>query len=214
MRAKKKPSKKAAIKKLHGALRSLLDKPVSEIKDDKRTSGLPEILPSSRSSSDRKARKSSSPAVKGKHSPGYVVSKEDQLIPKLSDNEIMERHKLADENMKRVWTSIIQKYETIEDQGDVLDLQTGEVVEDNGHIRGLSQNTDTQETRYESILKDIIDLKEDDGDNDKFALWGDDDVDEQEDGDYRTESEEEEDGIDEETEYADYKQLLKGKMDD
>lgn len=47
----------------------------------------------------------------------------------------MDRHKRADENMKRAWLQLIQKYEALEDQGDVLDLNTGEIVEDNGHVR-------------------------------------------------------------------------------
>nr|2YFV_C Chain C, SCM3 [Kluyveromyces lactis NRRL Y-1140] len=58
----------------------------------------------------------------------YIMSKENRLIPKLSDEEVMERHKKADENMKRVWSQIIQKYESIDNQGDVIDLQTGEVI--------------------------------------------------------------------------------------
>lgn len=218
MRAKRKPSRKSALKKLHGALRSLLDKPPSVVKDKKLASGLPEILPASKPVPIKKSSLKSQPSATAK-SRDFVVSREHQLIPKLSDNEIMERHKLADENMRRVWTSIINKYESIEDQGDVLDLQTGEVVVDNGHIRGLSQNTETEReiegTRYQSILKDVIDLKKDR--SDQFALWRDDDVDDEDDDDYEVENDADDDGdeneADDETVYAEYKQLLKNKID-
>ncbi|QLL31625.1 hypothetical protein HG536_0B04890 [Torulaspora globosa] len=215
MRTKRKPTKKAALRKLHETLRSLLDKPVREINDEKHTSGIPEILPTPKSSSAKRVKKYSLSATKGKDDSAFVLSKEDQLIPKLSDNEIMERHKLADENMRRVWTNIIRKYESIEDQGDVLDLYTGELVEDNGHIRGLSNDNSAGETRYQSVLKDIIELKKD-RDNDKFALWGDDDVEDPEDGDYEIENDQDdgrEEETDDDTDYADYKQLLKGKIE-
>ncbi|CAG98020.1 Scm3p [Kluyveromyces lactis] len=98
----------------------------------------------------------------------YIMSKENRLIPKLSDEEVMERHKKADENMKRVWSQIIQKYESIDNQGDVIDLQTGEVIEDNGHLRNLSNEKsvlhsslpDGGSVSYKSVLNDIMDIKD------------------------------------------------------
>lgn len=210
MRTRPKPSKKAALKRLHQTLRSLLDKPVQEINDGKR--GVPEIPPTPKSTSAKRVRKAT---LSGKDDSAYVLSKEDQLIPKLSDNEIMERHKRADENMRQVWTNIIRKYESIEDQGDVLDLHTGEVVEDNGHIRGLSNDISVGDTRYQSVLKDIIEFNEE-RDNDKFALWGDDDAEDPNDGDYESENDGEaevDDDTEDDTDYTDYKKLLKGKIE-
>ncbi|AET41359.1 Scm3p Ecym_8063 [Eremothecium cymbalariae DBVPG len=101
----------------------------------------------------------------------YIMSKENQLIPKLSDEEVMERHRRADENMKQAWADIIEKYESVEDQGDVVDLQTGEIVEDNGHIRSIQSFGSVRDTKdvaadvkYKSVLTDILDI-EDDGRN-------------------------------------------------
>nr|2L5A_A Chain A, Histone H3-like centromeric protein CSE4, Protein SCM3, Histone H4 [Saccharomyces cerevisiae] len=85
------------------------------------------------------------------------------LVPRGS----MERHKLADENMRKVWSNIISKYESIEEQGDLVDLKTGEIVEDNGHIKTLTANNSTKDkrTKYTSVLRDIIDISdEEDGD--------------------------------------------------
>ncbi|CAI4318259.1 CFF_collapsed_G0007390.mRNA.1.CDS.1 [Saccharomyces cerevisiae] len=94
------------------------------------------------------------------------MSKENHIIPKLTDDEVMERHKLADENMRKVWSNIISKYESIEEQGDLVDLKTGEIVEDNGHIKTLTANNSTKDkrTKYTSVLRDIIDISdEEDG---------------------------------------------------
>lgn len=88
----------------------------------------------------------------------YIKSKENTLIPKLTDDQVLEKHKKADENMKNVWLNIINKYENIDDQGDVIDLRTGEIVEDNGHIRNLNEKeTGNSELKYKSIMKEIID---------------------------------------------------------
>ncbi|AGO11856.1 AaceriADR088Cp [[Ashbya] aceris (nom. inval.)] len=92
----------------------------------------------------------------------YVMSRENEPIPRLSDAEVMERHRRADENMKQAWTRIIEKYSALDDQGDVVDLHTGEIVEDNGHIRGLSAGA-RAEVRYESALRDLVDVDEDRG---------------------------------------------------
>lgn len=95
----------------------------------------------------------------------YVLSKERQLIPKLSDDEVMERHRMADENMKRVWSKIIEKYESNIDQGDVVDLTTGEIIEDNGHIRNLSTHG-SDNAKYVSVLSDLLDV-----DNTEDNVW-------------------------------------------
>ncbi|CCE61386.1 hypothetical protein TPHA_0A03080 [Tetrapisispora phaffii CBS 4417] len=73
----------------------------------------------------------------------YIKSKENHLIPKLTDAEVLLKHKVADENMKKTWLDIISKYENPENQNsDVIDLKTGEIVEDNGHLRTLLNNRD------------------------------------------------------------------------
>ncbi|EGA83645.1 Scm3p [Saccharomyces cerevisiae x Saccharomyces kudriavzevii VIN7] len=106
------------------------------------------------------------------------MSKENHIIPKLTDDEVMERHKLADENMRKVWSNIISKYESIEEQGDLVDLKTGEIVEDNGHIKTLTANKSTKDkrTKYTSVLRDIIDIsdEEDGNKNDEYTLWAND----------------------------------------
>lgn len=89
----------------------------------------------------------------------FIMSKENQLIPKLTEEEVIERHRKADENMKQVWSKIIQKYENVEDQGDLIDLRTGEIVEDNGHLRGLSATT-VNTTKYVSVLNDLIEIEQ------------------------------------------------------
>lgn len=88
----------------------------------------------------------------------YIMSKESHLIPKLTDEQVMSRHKQADENMKRVWAHLIEKYGSLEDQGDVLDLATGEIIEDNGHVRGLGTQTTDNNERYVSVLSDLLDI--------------------------------------------------------
>lgn len=95
----------------------------------------------------------------------YIKSRENKLIPKLTDDEVMARHKKADETMMDVWMDIIHRYENVADQGDVLDLQTGQIVEDNGHIFGKNRSlpaiTETS-TVYTPSMADI--LLDDDGD--------------------------------------------------
>ena len=89
----------------------------------------------------------------------YIKSKENRFIPKLTDDELMARHKKADETMREVWNKIIEKYENVVDQGDVLNLQTGEIIEDHGHLKG--ENTrlplvDQITTSYKNIIMDIL----------------------------------------------------------
>ncbi|SMN18295.1 similar to Saccharomyces cerevisiae YDL139C SCM3 Nonhistone component of centromeric chromatin that binds stoichiometrically to CenH3-H4 histones, required for kinetochore assembly [Maudiozyma saulgeensis] len=89
----------------------------------------------------------------------YIRSKENVLIPKLTDDEVMERHKIADENMKNVWTNIIAKYENADDsKGDLINLSTGEIIEDNGHVRELStlKQPNQTSTSYKTTFGDIL----------------------------------------------------------
>ncbi|QEU59017.1 Scm3 [Kluyveromyces lactis] len=141
----KRPSnskKKANLRRLTGALKDLLG--------------------------EEKPKKEENPKQITRDGVVYIMSKENRLIPKLSDEEVMERHKKADENMKRVWSQIIQKYESIDNQGDIIDLQTGEVIEDNGHLRNLSNEKsvlhsslpDGSSVSYKSVLNDIMDIKD------------------------------------------------------
>ncbi|SCU92695.1 LAMI_0E11628g1_1 [Lachancea mirantina] len=99
----------------------------------------------------------------------YIMSKERQPIPKLTDEEVMKRHKRADENMKEVWARLIEKYESMQDEGDVIDLNSGEIVEDNGHVRGLASNENhyADEDRYISVLSDLLDV-----DTTQNNVWG------------------------------------------
>ncbi|KAG5363139.1 Protein SCM3 [Yarrowia sp. B02] len=44
---------------------------------------------------------------------------------------------------EKEWNSIIDKYSNVEDQGDVVDLASGRIVENNGHIELLEDEEDT-----------------------------------------------------------------------
>ncbi|CCK69502.1 Scm3p KNAG_0C03980 [Huiozyma naganishii CBS 8797] len=109
------------------------------------------------------------------------MSKDKMLIPQLTDEEALERHKRADETMKQVWSNIIDKYENVHTQGDVIDLHSGRIVEDNGHIRGLEQQPTAvpgqDGTLYNSATKKIM-LPEGDAagtahlqDADNYSPW-------------------------------------------
>ena len=142
-----------SLKSLHGALRSLLNKTKDVHNQD--TNKSPLNIPK------RKSK------IRSDNNIIYIRSKENALIPKLTDDEVMQRHKLADESMKNVWANIIAKYESIDDStGDMVDLTTGDIIEDNGHLRGLTESTSTSpyDTKYKSTLLDIIPST---GDSDK-----------------------------------------------
>lgn len=223
MEIRKKRSKKVALKKLHGALRGLLNKPQANRSYDKVdvTPGvIPEIVPTV----VPKGKKESLGApikkmplhvssIDEKKDITYIVSRENQLIPKLTDSQIMERHKQADENMRNVWSSIISKYENVQHQGDVIDLRTGEVIEDNGHLRGISHDSHNMETRYQSSLRDILDIEDDEEDG-EYSIWQDDDGQEEEEEGRSTEEEgEEEDDGTNDPYTLDYEEKLKGRID-
>lgn len=102
----------------------------------------------------------------------YVMSRENQLIPKLTDEQIMERHKKADLHMRNVWNNIIKKYESVTDQGDVVDLHTGVIVEDHGHLTGLNIAVpQDSKTRYKSTLKDLVEVGN--SDDEGYSIWDD-----------------------------------------
>lgn len=203
MRVGKKPSKKA-VKKLHGAIKGILEResaePIENLRNkdsDSKRPLIPDITESVKEGGTKldkfKTHRNKPPGklrgnntVEERNGVLYVMSKENQLIPRLTDDEVMKLHKKADENMKQVWNDIIAKYEAVENQGDVIDLQTGELVEDNGHIRGISHENNG--TRYTSSLKGLIDVEEN---GDGYSIWQDegevDEENEEDDFDYQEE---------------------------
>lgn len=160
----KKKSKKSSLRMLHGALKELLRDNNTVVPDGEvtplRENQVEERVTKHPASKQRCEEGSSSNDPVTQHDGvTFIMSKENQLIPKLTEEEVIERHRKADENMKQVWSKIIQKYENIEDQGDLIDLRTGEIVEDNGHLRGLSATT-MNTTKYVSVLNDLIEIEQ------------------------------------------------------
>ncbi|CCF56405.1 hypothetical protein KAFR_0B01070 [Kazachstania africana CBS 2517] len=167
---KKTRKKSSALKTLHGALKSLLQDTTTESMTFKK-----------KVSVGGGVKHNEIPVLK-ENGVVYIMSKENVLIPRLSDDEIMAKHKKADETMKTVWNNIIDKYENLDDQGDLIDLQKGEILEDNGHIRNLGQNGSIDEKiRYKSTLKGLIpttdgsrDGADDSEEDNEFSVWQDD----------------------------------------
>lgn len=158
MKASKVRKRKSSLRRLTGALKDLLDEKKVQRGNDAPAQRRREL------EGDTSAQLENDDGIK------YIFSRENQMIPKLSDQEVLERHKRADENMKQVWNQIIKKYENMQDQGDVLDLRTGEIVEDNGHLRSMKHEISDDATvmhdeaiRYRSVLKDIIEIKDFEG---------------------------------------------------
>lgn len=187
---KKKDKKK--LKSLHSALKSLLKEEKSKSKVQLQDKAL-----RSRSRKDKRAQSEDDP-VEYKNGRAYIHSKENQLIPRLTDDEVMERHKLADQKMKQVWSSIIDKYANVEDQGDIVDLHTGEIVTDNGHVRNLNVKETESKTRYDSVVMDILydnnkaEVEQDVEHYNQYSIWDDDDDDDGNDNDIEKDAEEEE----------------------
>lgn len=214
-----KSSKKVALRKLHGALKSILDTSDDKLVSGKRDKGVAEILPAAvtkeRKTAHTRVSRKKSPDAAGEKRGGltYILSRDQQLIPVLTDDEIMERHKLADENMKRVWTSIIDKYESVEDQGDVVDLRTGEVVEDHGHLRGLSGEHAQGSAPYQSTLKNLLGVQ--DEENASRDVWQDGDEEDSEDEDYNSEDEARQEADSEsDSQVWEYEKMLMSKIRD
>lgn len=206
-------------KSLHGAIRGLLND-VKREKSLRPTSASTSLLPKHKKplnpaienkSPKRRTRRKIDPAVEYTEKNGiiYIKSKENKMIRKLTDDEVMARHKRADQTMKDVWTKIIDKYGTVQDQGDILDLQTGEIIEDHGHLRGenpLLPSVYETVTNYKTSLNDILLQDEsqpvedrttnnrdkhnarEDGD---ISIWNDEDIEEED--RYKRKDDEEED---------------------
>lgn len=182
MKTNKKISKRRSLKNLHGALKGLLKesgkKSESKIRKHSDCNPVHRVYPPNIEKRKTKKDDGISRPIAERNGHVYIMSKENHIIPKLTDDEVMERHKLADENMRKVWSNIISKYESIEEQGDLVDLKTGEIVEDNGHIKTLTANNSTKDkrTKYTSVLRDIIDIsdEEDGNKNDEYTLWAND----------------------------------------
>lgn len=168
------------LKNLHSALKSLLKAEKVKNRHVRSRGRVEEKRTGSRAGADELVGETAGepagePEIQYKNGRAYIHSKENQLIPKLTDDEVMERHKLADEKMKKVWSRIIEKYENVEDQGDVVNLHTGEIIADNGHVRNLNVKEIERETRYDSVLKDLVyddDGKADEVENyNKYSIW-------------------------------------------
>ncbi|SSD59258.1 uncharacterized protein SCODWIG_01019 [Saccharomycodes ludwigii] len=136
--------------------------------------------------------------VKNGHT--YIYSKENTIIPKLTDDEVIQKHKNADENMKKAWLDIISKYENVADQGDVIDLHTGEIIEDNGHLRSLKSNKSRVGDKYVSSILNGITISHEKWNNqgDKRSLSGHTNI------DLGTEDEDDEDYIETSVNTEDY----------
>ncbi|CCH61758.1 hypothetical protein TBLA_0F02160 [Henningerozyma blattae CBS 6284] len=184
--SKKKDANLVSLKLLHGAFKGLLNN-----KNNKTN-----IKGKNSISKTKKSKPSSvKKIIATRNGITYIKSKENKPIPKLSDDQVMERHKLADKNMKDTWLKIIDKYENLTDQGDLIDLKTGEIVENNGHVQNINQsdsnsspmgliyqngsrdkNSNTKSgynhsIRYNSTLMDIINIQEDKKYGDEYSIW-------------------------------------------
>lgn len=225
MKTNKKVSKKRTLKNLHGALKGLLKesskKSEAKIRKHHDHGSLPQVhAPIIEKGAKRRRHSGEVRPIAERNGHVYIMSKENQVIPKLSDDEVMQRHIRADENMKEVWSNIISKYESLEDQGDLVDLNTGEIVEDNGHIKQLTTNDATKDkkTRYTSVLRDIIDISdEDDGDkDDEHTIWANNSESSDSDADagngHEEEEEEEEEGPEADAEFKNYETKLSRRI--
>ncbi|SCU81268.1 LAME_0B06282g1_1 [Lachancea meyersii CBS 8951] len=159
---RKKKSKQKTLQNLKCALQGLLQAPnrpssASTVPVQRQTK-----TPDTNVKQQQPSEEADSPSLPESAGIVYVMSKEAQLIPKLTDEQVLERHKRADENMRRAWSHLIQKYEALQDQGDVVDLTTGEIIEDNGHVRSLSgrdgPGSCSSDPNYVSVLSDLIEI--------------------------------------------------------
>lgn len=191
---KSKKKKSSSLQILHGAFKDLLSKDNAKQKIFKTNSNTQSSRRSKMSDEKlrslltrkRRSNKGYGPPVSSgtqnivKNGTIYIKSKENQSIPNLTDDDVLLRHKKADAKMKQVWTDIIDKYEHLDDEGDEIDLQTMEIVKNNGHIQGL-QNVNTtadysdtsrpRSIRYVSTLNDIIDINEHQKYGDEYSIW-------------------------------------------
>lgn len=58
--------------------------------------------------------------------------------------DLQSQRDAATRRLKSVWDSIIERYSepSVVEQGDIVDLDTGEIVKDNGHLRSLKEQED------------------------------------------------------------------------
>lgn len=98
----------------------------------------------------------------------YILSIDThKAIRNYTDTELAERHDKADKNLANSWKSIISKYEKLgKDQAlsDVVDLKTGTIIVDNGHLKGLNQQDTLKRTedRNYNVLGRIKNSYDDD----------------------------------------------------
>jgi Centromere protein Scm3 len=73
--------------------------------------------------------------------------------------------KRNDERLKRSFDAIYEKYgRDFADEGDEIDVMTGEILVDNGHIRSMAKD-ETWEFEYESVDEGIEEEEEEEGDD-------------------------------------------------
>lgn len=80
----------------------------------------------------------------------YVLSIDThKAIRNYTDSELTEKHNKADKNLANSWKTIISKYEKLakdDTLSDVVDLKTGRIIVDNGHLKGLTQQDTLKQT--------------------------------------------------------------------
>lgn len=75
------------------------------------------------------------------HEPPFKRIRTDR--PEIKDVELRRRRAQSDRRLKSIFESIFDKYEKdFEGVGDEIDLETGEIVVDNGHVSGLGYQRD------------------------------------------------------------------------
>lgn len=96
----------------------------------------------------------------------YTVSIDTKKsIRDYTDKELTEKHKQADRNLITSWQSIISKYEQLGDTdngSDIIDLRTGKIIEDNGHIKALAQQDTLRENDRRNKLTKSSKCNDDD----------------------------------------------------
>lgn len=67
---------------------------------------------------------------------------------------IEDKHLESLDKIKKVWKAIIDKYSNLPegDQGDVLDLRSGEIIEDSGHLRSMKDSTHQHDNVWKSLF--------------------------------------------------------------
>ncbi|QOU18131.1 hypothetical protein BRETT_005191 [Brettanomyces bruxellensis] len=65
-----------------------------------------------------------------------------------------DQHLESLEKIRKVWKAIIDKYSNLPEgeQGDVLDLRSGEIIEDSGHLRSMKDSTRQRDNVWKSLF--------------------------------------------------------------